>query len=50
MKNLIVLAIAGAVLSMAAKYFKIASWEDVKNMVPSLKSIVPNLKETVFHN
>lgn len=50
MKNIIVLAIAGAVLGMVAKYFKISSWEDVKNLVPKLKSIVPNLKETVLHN
>lgn len=50
MKNLIVLAIAGAILSMAAKYFKISSWEDVKKMVPDLKSIVPNLKDMVSKN
>lgn len=50
MKNLIVLALVGAAISLAAKYFKISSWKDVTDMIPNLKSIIPNLKETVLHN
>ncbi|MES2567904.1 MAG: hypothetical protein V4565_13610 [Bacteroidota bacterium] len=50
MKTLIVLALTGVALAYAAKYFKINSWEQVKNLVPDLKSVVPNLKEMILHN
>lgn len=45
MKQLIVLAIGVAVLGMVAKYFKINSFEDIKNLVPDLKNMVPNFTE-----
>ncbi|MDF2449972.1 MAG: hypothetical protein K0R26_2476 [Bacteroidota bacterium] len=47
MKNLILLAIGGAVLTWVAKNYKINSLEDVKNLVPQIKNLVPTLKEAV---
>jgi hypothetical protein len=45
MKNLIVLAIGVAVLSWVAKYYKINSVEDITNLVPGLKNVVPKFTE-----
>lgn len=50
MKTLIVLALAGAALTLAAKYFKITSFEQVKDLIPQLKKVVPNMKQMMTHN
>ncbi len=50
MKTLIVLALAGAALTYAARYFKITSFEEVKNLVPEIKNLAPKLKETKVYN
>lgn len=49
MKKLIVLAIGVAVLGMVARYYKINSLKDIRNLMPDFKDMVPNLKE-MFSN
>ncbi|MDF2451291.1 MAG: hypothetical protein K0S26_795 [Bacteroidota bacterium] len=50
MKTLIVLALAGAALTLAARYFKITSFEQVKELVPELKNLVPQVKKMMTYN
>jgi hypothetical protein len=50
MKTLIVMAVAGVALTWAARYFKITSFEQVKDLVPELKKVIPNIKQMMAHN
>jgi hypothetical protein len=50
MKSIIVMALAGAALTLVARYFKITSFEQVKEWVPELKKVVPNIKQMMAHN
>ncbi|MES2565595.1 MAG: hypothetical protein V4565_01935 [Bacteroidota bacterium] len=47
MKSLIVLAIGAAIAAVAAKYYKINSWNDLKNLVPGLKEFIPEKTKNV---
>jgi hypothetical protein len=50
MKTLIVLALAGVALPLAARYFKINSFEQVKGLIPEVKNLIPKAKKILSYS